>query len=81
MDKQARAKHAEQLLADPLLMEAFDLIAAEAGQVWLSTGFADTQKREWAWLMAKAVARVRGQLEAVVTDGKVAAAAAVTPLR
>lgn len=80
-DRMARAAHAAQLLDDPLLKEAFDDLEAAAVAKWQSTGFDNVQEREWAWLMLKAAQRVRGSLQGLVDDGKIAAAQAVAPLR
>lgn len=73
IDREARAKDAAQLLENPLLVEAFAAIEHEAIEQWVGTGFGGAQDRERAWLFMKIVARVRGGLEAIVTDGKIAA--------
>ncbi len=73
LDLDARVRHAAALLDDPILKEAFDLLEAEAVNAWASSAAAQQQEREWAFLMLKAVRRVRGNLEAVIAEGKIAA--------
>jgi hypothetical protein len=73
LDLDARVRHAANLLKDPILFEAFETVEAEAINAWASTGAAQQQEREWAFLMLKAVRRVRGNLEGVIAEGKIAA--------
>lgn len=79
-DAEARAAHAKQLLADPLLNEVFDEVEKAATAAWLSTGVGMEKEREFAFHAAKAVQRVRDALKGVVDGGLVAATRAVRPL-
>lgn len=73
LDLEARIRHAQNLLADPVLMAAFDTLEAEAINAWASTGSQQQHEREWAFLMLKAVRRIRGNIEGVIAEGKIAA--------
>lgn len=80
-DPEARAAAAKQLLDHPLLIEAFANVRAAAIDAWTETGALDAPKREIAWLTVKVVDRVRGELEAIVTNGKIAARRVQAPVR
>ncbi len=80
-DVSARAAHAKRLMDDPMLMEALANIRLAATNAWQSTGTADTQAREFAWLTVKVVSRIEAEFESIVTDGKIAAARIQAPVR
>lgn len=80
-DASARASEAAQLLDNPLLVEAFDSVEAAAINAWKMTKADDSQSREIAWLTVKVLARIKGELQSMVDDGKIAAARVQAPLR
>lgn len=80
-DVDARAEQAKRLLADDVLQSAFDDVREAAIDVWRRTAAADVQQREIAWMTVKVLDRIRGELENVVTNGKIAAARVQNPLR
>jgi len=81
MTPEARAEHAQRLCDDPLLAEAFDTIRATAIDVWAKTKADAVNEREIAWLTVKVLDRVRGELQSVIDNGKIAAARVQNPLR
>lgn len=80
-EAQARASAAQRLLDDPLLIEALGNIRAAAISAWESTPIAEQQQREIAWLTVKVVRRIEGELQAIIDNGKIAAARVQNPLR
>lgn len=79
IDTEARAAHAKNLLADPLLAEVFDLVEQAAIDVWRTTSTAQAAEREIAWQSLKAVERVRSTLKGIVDNGLIEARRAVQP--
>ena len=77
MDAEARARHAQQLLDDPLLIETLDAIEAAAITAWRNTGSDRQQDREVAYYSIKAAERVRLTLQGIVDNGQIAANRAV----
>ena len=69
-DDIARGDRARELLAEPLLIEAFELLESEYTDAWKESPAADSAARDRLWLMLKLLHRVRGHLEIAVTDGK-----------
>jgi len=80
-DNTRRAAEAAQLLDNPLLNEAFDSVRSAAVHAWEMTKADDTQSREIAWLTVKVLARIKGELQSIVDDGRIAAARVQAPLR
>lgn len=78
---ETRAAHAQRLLNDPLLQEAFAAIRAEAIGAWEHTAARDSDAREIAWLTVKVLGRIEGVLQSAVDDGRIAAARTQIPLR
>ena len=76
-DRQARAKHAQQLLDDPLFNEAFDAVEKACIEQWHATKTGDTEARERIWTMVKLNQRLKQHYLAIIDDGKMAAAEAV----
>jgi hypothetical protein len=54
------------------LTGAFETLRAEYLKAWEATKYNDTDGRERLWQAVQIVGKVRGQLEAYVTDGKLA---------
>ena len=68
-----RAQHAQRLLDDELLNEAFEAIRLTYLQEWENSPVRDVEGREKLWTMLKLLDRVKGHLQSVIDDGKVAA--------
>jgi len=67
-----RGEQAKRLLADPLLGEAFDTVAAALRAAWEASGEAQERERERLWLMAKLLGRVKGHLVEALETGRLA---------
>jgi len=72
-----RGERAEQLLREPLLTEAFEIIEQEYMAQWKNSPARDEAGREKLWLMLKLLGQVHGQLQAVVNTGTFAKATLV----
>jgi len=68
-DASIRARSAQQLLENPLLIEALDAIESEALAAWKGTKLDDTATRERLWMQVKAAERVREGLNGAVENG------------
>lgn len=68
----SRAQHAERLLSDALLAQAFDGLEADYLKAWRETGARDTDARERLWQAIQIVGKVRTHLKSAVSDGKLA---------
>lgn len=66
MDKEVRAARAASLLQDEILNEVLDSIANDAIMAWKGTKVDDAVQREFAWMMAKSVDRIRDVLQGLV---------------
>ena len=73
-EKVTRASHAEQLMRDDLLTEAFEKIEAAYVNAWKASRVGDKEAREFAYSMVSAVALVRRQLVGVIQEGQLAVA-------
>lgn len=71
-EKQERAAHAERLLGDDLLQEAFKVLHADYISQWLRTDNKDTGAREHLWQAIKILGEVELHLRKVARAGKVA---------
>lgn len=63
---------ATRLLADPVLIEAFEGLRAEYLKAWEATGARDTDARERLWQAYQIVGKVRTHLSHVASGGKMA---------
>lgn len=80
-DSEIRARDAAQLLENPMFSAVMDQIQQEAVKAWLGTPAQGGQEaREYAWVLAKAVNRIRDVLQGAVDDGTIQAARAARPL-
>lgn len=70
-DVLVRAERARQLLSDPLLVEALDLIEKELIDQWESCPARDKEGREAIWVYYKTAKKFRGILAGAVESGKV----------
>ena len=69
MDKMQRARVAETLLRDPVLLEAFDMVKNRQVEVFQSSHSSAEEIME-AHRMVRALALVEDQLTSFVVDGK-----------
>ena len=67
-----RAKKAEVLLREPLLVESFDQLESNFIDAWQNTSVSDTDNRERIYYLLSALKALRGHLTNVVENGKVA---------
>jgi len=70
--QQERAAHAERLLKDPLLQEAFEKLNTEFMRTWRQTDVNDTEARERIYNLCTALDTLKQQIASVVVDGKIA---------
>lgn len=70
----ARGERASALLRDEILKDAFTYLDEQFLQAWRQTSVDDTDARERLYYMSQALASVKGYIEGVVTDGKLAQA-------
>lgn len=68
----ARGVRAQQILDEPLVQEAIDLIESQCLQQWKDSPARDTEGRERIWMMVKMAQQFKRHFEAAVTDGKLA---------
>lgn len=69
----ARGLRANELMADELIVEAFDTLNARLTSEWASSPVRDTEGRERIWLMQKLLKSVGDHLNEIATTGKLGA--------
>lgn len=69
-----RALHAESLMQNDIMQEAFSLLEAEYIKAWQSTRFDDQIGREKLFLAVNVIGKVKHHLQTVIADGKLAEA-------
>lgn len=69
-----RGRDAAQLLAHPMLVEAFQDIETEIVSKWQSSPARDAEGREKLWMMLQLLRRVKAHLSSHVETGMVAQA-------
>lgn len=67
-----RAAKAKALLDSELLTEAFATLRTEYIRAWEATAPRDQDARERLWTATTVLTKVRGHLNSVIADGKVA---------
>ena len=67
-----REQQANRLLNDPLYNEAFDLLAENIHNTWISTGIDEVEAREQAWLSLRLLERIRLHLTSIIETGEMA---------
>tara|TARA_R110001599_G_scaffold321014_1_gene531526 strand:- start:80 stop:319 length:240 start_codon:yes stop_codon:yes gene_type:complete len=67
-----REQQATRLLNDPLYNEAFDLLAENIHNTWISTSIDETEAREQAWLSLRLLERIRLHLTTIIETGEMA---------
>lgn len=70
----ARGERAHQLLSDPLLAEAFEIVERELHEQWQNSPARDAEGREKLFLTLKCLQRARLNLVSVVETGVMAKA-------
>lgn len=70
----SKAARAQSLLGNELLSEAFEALEASYTAAWRATTIDDVSAREKLFLAINIVGKVRDHLNAVVSNGKLAAA-------
>ena len=70
--QQERAAHAERLLKDPLLQEAFEKLNTEFMRTWRQTDVNDTEARERIYNLCTALDTLKQQIASVIVDGEIA---------
>jgi hypothetical protein len=73
-ERLARGERAKALLRDEILTDAFTYLDEQFLQAWRQTPVNDTDARERLYYMSQALASVKGYIEGVVSDGKLAQA-------
>ena len=73
-DAEGRAREAQQLLENPMLIEAFENVRTAAIEGWRKSPVRDAEAREKAFFTVRAADLIWAELESVVTNGKIAAA-------
>ena len=68
MDSEQRAIRAKQLQDDPIFREVMDGLRAEAIDVWSKTKIADSDQRDFSWMMVRVIDRIGTKLQAIVDD-------------
>ena len=69
-----RGEKAAALLRNELLQEAFSQLETDFIQAWKASSVEDSQNRERLYMFCQNLSALRGYLEGVVTDGKLAKA-------
>ena len=68
----AKGQRAAELLDNPILQEAFQLLKERYHQEWLASPARDTEGREKIWVALKVVETVQNHLHQTVEAGKFA---------
>lgn len=71
-EQATRGQQAKNLLAHPLLAEAFSIIEQDIQDKWQNSPARDSEGREQLWAQLRLLHRVRSELQQVVEHGKVA---------
>ena len=71
-DAMDRAHKAELLLNNEILNDAFDYLESEFISAWKQSAIEDTQSRERLYLLSQNLSALKGYIERVVEDGKLA---------
>lgn len=69
-----RAAKAKALLESDLLAESFATLRAEYIKAWEATSPRDQDARERLWTATTVLTKVRGHLDSVISNGKIAMA-------
>lgn len=69
-----RGERAAQILAEPIIVEALEVIEQEYTEQWKNSPARDQEGREKLWLMVKTAQRFRAELVQAMETGQVAKA-------
>jgi len=67
-----REEHAQRLLNDELLQEAFDTLREDLMNRWTHSGSTDSEARESIWLAIRLLERIDGHIKSIVETGHMA---------
>ena len=73
-ERAARGERAASLLRSEILQDAFTYLDNQFIEAWRQTAVNDTENRERLYNLCQALQSVKGYIEGVVTDGKLAQA-------
>ena len=68
----SRAARAKMLMDDELMLEAFSRLETEYVNYWKATPVRDQDARERVWHAIQVIGKVKGHLQIVLDDGKLA---------
>lgn len=71
-ERMDRGEQAAALLRNELLQESFSYLEDQFITAWRESGVADTENRERVYQLLQALTALRGHIESVVMDGKIA---------
>ena len=67
-----RARRAQSLLKDPLIIEAFETLEKDLLDSWRNSGTSDTETRESLWLAMRLLDRLHIHLQSILETGQMA---------
>jgi hypothetical protein len=71
-DERQRGLLAETLRNNPLLKEIFQTLESSYIADWSQTDFSDAEKREQAFYLLRALRDIQGQIDSIISTGKLA---------
>ena len=74
-EKIAKAEKAEALLRNEILIESFEYLETQFTAAWKQSALSDKEARENLYMLCQNLAALKGYIESVVEDGKLANAA------
>lgn len=74
-----RAERAKQLLAEPLIVEAFKRLESDVFEAWAKTGIRDKEGQHELLLMIQTARKFRAIFEQIVITGEIEAKNLTTP--
>ena len=69
MSDEQREQRAKNLLDNPLLKEAFDVLREDLMTRWESSGSTELEARESIWLAMRLLDRLHGHINSIVETG------------
>ena len=69
MTDEQRVSRAKNLLSDPLLSEAFDVLRKDLMNRWDSSGSTELEARESIWLAMRLLDRIHTHISSIVETG------------
>ena len=69
MPDEQRVSRAKNLLSDPLLNEAFDVLRKDLMNRWDSSGSTELEARESIWLAMRLLDRIHTHISSIVETG------------